>query len=81
MGKTIDERVEVLESVAFRHSHHLNMLDAAISQINGKLDDLSGQVREVKLSVHRLGDRVANVEATLTEHTSLLQAILAKLNA
>lgn len=78
---TVEERVTLLEASAYRHEQRLKRTDAAIEQINGKLDDLSGQVHEVRLSVRELSDRVANVEARLDEHGALLQRIVAKLDA
>lgn len=88
MADTLEDRVTALESTAYRQGQHLDSLDTAVVRINGKLDDLSGQVRDVRLSVRELGDRLADVEARLTgietrqeEHSELLRRIVAKLEA
>jgi hypothetical protein len=89
---TIDDRLTMLEGTAYRHGEHLLRHDAAkeqtngtIEQINRKLDDLSGWVRENhSIVIETLADhgaRLASVEVTLERHGAMLERLVNKLGA
>lgn len=58
MDATFEERIAALESTAYRHGEQLARLDGAARRIDGKLDGLSQQAREVRSVLGELTDLV-----------------------